>query len=433
MKLGVISLGCPKNTVDTECMLSLLPGATLTTDPSKADTIIINTCAFLKTARAESQGAIGDMLAYKKKNPRLKIIVAGCYVSKDLKELREKFPQIHGWVGINDIENIGRAVKEGGIFASSEPFIYRGASHTVMLNPYSAYVKISEGCNHRCSFCAIPGIKGRYRSRKMEDIAAEIKRLVEGGVKEINLISQDLVYYGADLYGKKLLPQLLKKILKATDKYFWLRLLYLYPDLDVISETAEVMASDPRVCAYADIPFQHVSDRVLKSMKRGYDRAGIGRVVKTLREKVPGIIIRTSFIAGYPGETKQESEELKSFIASGAADRAGIFEYSDEPGTGAYMLKGKISKRTVKSRAEALMLASALVCEYNDIRLKNTVQEAVITGKTGKKKFSARLKQNAPDIDGYISIRAERSLKPGDFVRARITGGSGISLRGEVL
>lgn len=433
MKLGVISLGCPKNTVDTECMLSMLPGSTLTTDPSKADVIIINTCAFLKTAREESGSAISDMLAYKEKNPALKIVVAGCYVSKDLKNLRKQYPQVYGWVGINDIENIGKAVKEGGIFASAEPFIYKGASHTVMLNPYSAYVKISEGCNHRCSFCAIPGIKGRYRSRKMEDIAVEIKRLVEGGVKEINLISQDLVYYGADLYGKKMLPQLLKKILKATDKYFWLRLLYLYPDLDVISETASVMASDARVCAYADIPFQHVSGRVLKSMKRGYDRGVIESVIKTLREKIPGIIIRTSFIAGYPGETKAEFLELKKLIASGAVDRAGVFEYSDEPGTAAYSLKGKISKRSVKARSEALMLASALVCEYNDKRLKGRICEAIITGKTGKNKFSARLKENAPDIDGYIRIRAARDLKPGDFVRVRIAGGSGVTLRGEVL
>ena len=433
MKLGVISLGCPKNTVDTECMLSMLPGTTLTTDPSKADTIIINTCAFLKTARAESQGAIGDMLEYKKKNPRLKIIVAGCYVSKDLKELREKFPQIHGWVGINDIENIGRAVKEGGIFASSKPFVYKGASHTVMLNPYSAYVKISEGCNHRCSFCAIPGIKGAYRSRKMEDITAEIKRLIEGGVKEINLISQDLVYYGADLYGEKNLPELLKKILRATDRYFWLRLLYLYPDKAVISRAADVMASDNRVCAYADIPFQHVSDRILKSMKRGYTRAGIDSVVSTLREKVKGIVIRSSFIAGYPGESKSEFEELLEFIKSGAVDRAGVFEYSDEPGTSAYELKGKLHAGTVRKRAQALMLASAQVCEYNDKRLRGEIREAVITGKTAKNRYVARAKENAPDIDGYAAVYSERQLKPGDFIRVRFTGKRSGALKGEVI
>ncbi len=433
MKLGVISLGCPKNTVDTECMLSMLSGFTLTTDPADADVIIINTCAFLKSAREESRSAISDMLGFRKKNPRLKIVVAGCYVSKDLEELQKKYPQIHGWVGVNDIENTGRAVKEGGIFASSKPFIYKGASHTVMLNPYSAYVKISEGCNHRCSFCAIPGIKGRYRSRKTGDIAAEIKRLVEGGVKEINLISQDLVYYGADLYGKKMLPLLLKRILASTDKYFWLRLLYLYPDEEVITKTAGVMASDGRVCAYADIPFQHISDSVLKSMKRGYGRASVERVIQTLRKKVKGIVIRSSFIAGYPGETEADLSELKEFISSGAVDRAGVFEYSDEPGTAAYLMKGKNPAPVIKRRTKALMLASALICEYNNNKLLGTVTEAVITGKTGKNKYSGRAKQNAPDIDGYLRLSSAHNLKPGDFVKARITGMSGPELKGEVL
>lgn len=433
MKLGLISLGCPKNTVDTECMLSVLSEFTLTANPAEADVIIINTCAFLKAAREESRSAIGDMLSYRKKNPGLKIVVAGCYVSKDLKVLCKKYPEIHGWVGINDIENIGRAVREGGIFASAEPFVYKGASHTAMLNPYSAYVKISEGCNHRCSFCAIPGIKGRYRSRAINDITAEVKRLVENGTREVNLISQDLAYYGADIYGGKKLPLLLKKILASTKRYFWLRLLYLYPDEDVIKKVAGVIASDSRVCAYADIPFQHVSSKILKSMKRGYDRASVERVIKELRNGVKGVVIRSSFIAGYPGETEADFRELKEFISSGAVDKAGVFEYSDENGTAAYLMKGKNSRAVIRRRAKVLMLASARVCEYNDNRILGTVVEAIITGKKGKKNYAARTKQNAPDIDGYLRLSSIRSLKPGDFVKARLTGRSGSELKGEVL
>ncbi|HNZ30009.1 MAG TPA: 30S ribosomal protein S12 methylthiotransferase RimO, partial [Candidatus Goldiibacteriota bacterium] len=246
MKLGVISLGCPKNTVDTECMLSCLDSALLTTNPSDADVILINTCAFLKSARDESAGAINEMLLLKEKNPALKIVVAGCFVSKDLKTLKEKFKGVNAWVGVNNISDIKTAIEKGGEFVNEKPFIYKSSGHTALLNPYSAYVKISEGCNHKCSFCAIPSIKGKYRSRAIQDIASETAAMAGAGIKEINLISQDLVYYGTDIYGEKKLDLLMSSILKKTKKYFWLRLLYLYPDLSLIKRIVKVMKSDER-------------------------------------------------------------------------------------------------------------------------------------------------------------------------------------------
>jgi ribosomal protein S12 methylthiotransferase len=316
---------------------------------------------------------------------------------------------------------------------SEKPFIYKTGQHTVMLNPYSAYVKISDGCNHRCSFCAIPSIKGAYRSRKIEDVAMEVKGMVDSGIKEINLISQDLTYFGRDNYKKPMLPALLKAILKKTKKYFWLRLLYLYPDIKVISGIKDVMEKDPRVCRYIDIPFQHVSDRVLSSMKRGYGKKDILKVIKMLRSTAGGLSIRSSFIAGYPGETKKEFMELRDFIASGFVDKAGVFGYSDEPGTAAYGLKGKLDKKTINARREGLILASSKVYLYNINRQAGQKKTVLVTGVKGKNTYSGRTQENAPDIDGYITIRSAGTLVPGEFYGAAMTGVKNFELEGEII
>ncbi|HRU40066.1 MAG TPA: MiaB/RimO family radical SAM methylthiotransferase, partial [Candidatus Goldiibacteriota bacterium] len=390
MKIGVISLGCPKNTVDTECMLSMLPAHTLTGDPKQADAIIINTCAFLKAARDESAQAVRDMSRAAKKGAR--IIIAGCFVSKDFKALKKMFPEAHAFVGINNIPDIGRALSEGGVFTSGKPFVYEGRQHRAVLNPYSVYVKISEGCNHACSFCAIPGIKGKYRSRQIDDISLEVKKLVDSGAREINLISQDLSYYGVDNYGSPALAKLLSAILGATKKKFWLRLLYLYPDLRVIRQVVEVMKKDSRVCRYIDMPLQHINDRILKSMRRGYNRE---QAMETLREirKVPGVCIRSSFIAGYPSETEKEFTELLDFVSAGYVDKPGVFGYSDEPGTASCALKGKLSRKAVESRVRRLTLASAGVCRYNDEKLAGLVKEALVVTRLSDRKYAARTEE----------------------------------------
>ncbi|HDT15639.1 MAG TPA: radical SAM protein, partial [Firmicutes bacterium] len=283
MKLGIINLGCPKNTVDMECMLSVLGNPALTTDPREADVIIINTCAFLKSARGESEKAIKDMLKFKKTKPDLKIIVAGCFVSKDAGILADKFKEVHSFVGINDIYSIKKAVEKSGMYCGADSFVHKSGDHNVILNPYSVYLKVSEGCNHKCSFCLIPSIKGRYRSRSVPDIVSEAKKMAEAGVKEINLISQDLSYYGNDLRGNKNITGLVRSILKGVDKKIWIRLLYLYPEKNVLKELAEIMNGDSRLVKYMDIPFQHISDTVLTSMKRGYRKKDILDIIQMLR------------------------------------------------------------------------------------------------------------------------------------------------------
>jgi ribosomal protein S12 methylthiotransferase len=426
MKLGLINLGCPKNTVDTECMLSCLDSYSITTSAADADLILINTCAFLKDARDESRQAVADMIRQKKKNA--KIIVAGCFVTKDLKGLLAQFPQVHAWLGINDMMSIGEAIRAGGVFVSGRPFIYKRAQHTVMLNPYSAYVKISDGCNHKCSFCAIPAIKGAYRSRKIEDIALEVKAMVDSGIKEINLISQDLTNY-----GRPMLDVLLRSILKKTKKYFWLRLLYLYPDIKVISKIKQIMEKDTRLCRYIDIPFQHVSDRVLETMKRGYGKKGILKVLELLRSIKGGAAIRSSFITGYPGETEKEFKEMHDFIAAGLVDKAGVFGYSDEPGTAAYESKYKVKEKTAKARKNRLILASSRVYLYNIKRQVGLRKMVLITGEKGKNIYLARTQENAPDIDGYITVKSQIRLSAGEFYFALVSGIKNYELEGEII
>ncbi|MCE5301435.1 MAG: 30S ribosomal protein S12 methylthiotransferase RimO [Spirochaetia bacterium] len=427
MKLGIINLGCPKNTVDTEVMVSYLRDFQLTSDPKQADYIIINTCAFLASARKESSDAIEEML----KKSRARVIVAGCFPSKEGRKLVKKHPGVYAWVGVNDIANIRHAVTKGGVYLDHEPYVYGKKEHVVLINSYSAYVKISEGCNHRCSFCTIPSIKGAYRSRMPGDIASEVASIVDAGVKEVNLISQDLTYYGMDNYGKPVLAFLLKKILKKTKKKFWLRLLYLYPDIGVIRSVVRVMKKDSRICRYIDIPFQHVDDRILRSMRRGYDRERIGEVVELLRKEVPGITIRSSFITGYPGETVREFEELLGFIKAGYVDRPGVFGYSDEPGTCAHKLTGKVAPAEIARRSRIIKLESEKICDYNNSKTVGSVRRVLVTGIKSRGIYYGRTEGSAPDIDSYTIFRSTTVLNPGDMVNVLITGAKGADLYGE--
>jgi ribosomal protein S12 methylthiotransferase len=428
MRLGVISLGCPKNTVDTEVMLSYLKDFHLTNNPEKADYVIINTCGFLQASRDEADGAIGEMLSLN--GP--KVIAAGCFVTKDIANLRKKYHGVHAWLGVNDIANIRRAVDIGGVYTSSKPCIYSSGEHTALLNGVSAYVKISEGCGHRCSFCTIPSIKGKYRSRKIQDIVSEINNLVDSGVKEINLISQDLAYYGRDNYKKPVLPELLKKICASTRKYFWIRLLYLYPDAAVIDGVIGEMKKDERICRYLDIPFQHVSDKILSSMRRGHGIDRITGIIRDARRSIDGLCLRSSFITGYPGETAADFLALKKFIAAGYVDKAGIFAYSDEPGTHAFTLEKKVKEKTALERQKILALASAEVCYYNNSREKGKMKKALVIGRRANGIYIARTQENAPDIDGYVVIKSKKSLKTGKFYDCKITKYSKFDLEGAV-
>lgn len=416
MNLAVISLGCAKNTVDTERMLTIIPDFNLTLDPLRADAVIINTCGFLKSARAESEKAITDMLAARRKNKKLKIIVAGCHVTHEGSSLIKKYPGVDAWVGVNDTAKIRQALSRGGVFESDILSNYTSKEHLALLNPYSAYIKIAEGCNHCCSFCVIPNIKGEYRSRKIADIAAEAGNFAAAGVREINLVSQDTSFYGRDLYGKRSIGALLKIVLKKLKKDSWLRLLYLYPDMEAIKEIAAVMKKDPRVCAYFDIPFQHAEDKLLSTMKRGHGLKEIKAICNYIKKEIPGAAIRSSFITGYPGETKKAFNTLLGFVKSGLVDLPGIFVYSDEPDAASYRLKGKVSAKEAAKRGRILKLASKKVSYYNARKEAGMQKEVLVIGKTGKNTYAGRTKQQAPDIDGYVTFVSKKELKAGQVV-----------------
>ncbi|MCX7697997.1 MAG: 30S ribosomal protein S12 methylthiotransferase RimO [Candidatus Goldbacteria bacterium] len=420
MNIGIINLGCPKNTVDIECMLSFLEDFTITKNPENADVIIINTCGFLKKAREESEKAIKDMLRYKEKNTNLKIIVSGCLVEKEKENLIDKYKDVHSFIGVNELKKIFAAIKTGGVYLNTKPYIYSAKEHKVLLNEISAYVKIADGCNRKCSFCVIPQIKGKYRSRKIDDIVAEIKNLISTGVKEINLISQDSSYYGVDIYGKKKLPDLIEKILKQIKDYFWLRIMYLYPDFDIVKKLIKIMKKDRRLCRYFDIPFQHINDNILRDMKRGHKKNYIIKIIKYIRKQIENAVIRSSFIVGFPGEGKKEYNELLDFIKQGVIDKPGFFAYSDEPGTEAFLLKNKNNSKKIKMRLKKLTVVSKKICYYNNKKLKNKKIECLIVGNKNKNIFLARNQNNAPDVDDFILLENYGNIQKGKFYKVRI-------------
>jgi len=409
-KIGLVNLGCPKNLVDLEVMLSFLKNYLITLNPRQADFLIINTCAFIKSARRESIDTIKTILKQKGKNT--KVIVTGCFVSKDFKLLKDKFNDIYAWVGVNNLADIKDAIKKGGIYLSSKPFIYKSKNRTVLLNNCSAYVKISDGCNHKCSFCIIPFIKGKYRSRNIEDIVDEVKNLVAAGVKEINLISQDTSYYGKDIYNYFAIDKLLKKILKNIKKYFWLRLMYLYPNFSIINKIVKIMKNDKRVCRYFDLPFQHINTDILSAMHRGYSRNEIERIINFIKKELPDSVIRSSFITGYPGETKKQFNELLFFIKNGKIDKPGFFKYSDEKGTQSFNCKNKISKDVINKRFKILTLAAKKISNYDS---NGVVKKVLITGIKNKNLYTGRTQTNAPDIDDYLLVSSKESLQTGNF------------------
>ncbi|MEI7640751.1 MAG: 30S ribosomal protein S12 methylthiotransferase RimO [bacterium] len=432
MKIGIVNLGCPKNIVDTECMLATLGEFSVTISPRDADAIIINTCGFLKAAREEAEKNIEEMLAYIKFNKALKVIVAGCYVTKDKQKLIEKYPQVYAWVGVNDIKNMKKALEGGGVYINSYPYIATYRERSVVLNTYSAYVKISDGCNHRCAFCLIPSIKGAYRSRTLADIVKETLVLTNSGIKEICFISQDTTHYGRDIYKTAKIGPLLSAVMGKIKKKFWLRIMYLYPELSVIKDIVAQMKKDSRICRYFDIPFQHVSDKILKSMKRGYGKKEIFEIIKYIKENLPDAEIRSSFITGYPGESEKEFKELLEFIKEGYVDKAGFFAYSDEREAASYALTGKVNKKTAENRRKLLALAYEKFCESNNKKHIGKIKEVLITGREKKGFLKGRTAQNAPDIDTYVLVKTGKKTLSEGFCKVRITKSEKFDLIGEL-
>ncbi len=460
-KVGFISLGCPKNLVDSEVMMGLLAraGAELTTRAEDADVIVVNTCSFIESAQQESVNTILEMAGHKSGGRAKKLVVAGCLVERFRDDIRKNIPEVDAVVGTGELENIlaatgfapvpvrsdspfvvlqsrpegdaraaqGRFSRESwdGAIGDLPNYLYDDATPRILATPrHMAYIKIAEGCDHPCTFCIIPQLRGQFRSRRFESVVAEAERLARGGVREITLIGQDTTCYGEDFGLKDGLAQLLEKLAGIEDLR-WIRFLYAYPN-KITGKLLETIASHEKICSYMDVPLQHASASALKRMKRGGGADVFLRSIAKMRHTIPGVTLRTSFIVGFPGETAKEFEELCDFVLEAQFDWMGAFAYSDQDGAAAYGLDKKISPREIERRRKHLMgiqrqiskkKKKALVGREFDLLLEGTSDESDLL-------LEGRTPMHAPEIDGKVFVNEFPdgvAAEPGQFYRCQIT------------
>jgi len=424
--VNVITLGCAKNLVDSEFMLRQLKAAGFDINhdtDAESDVIIINTCGFINDSKEESISAILHWAEARKEGKVKQLYVMGCLSERYKDELRVEIPEADGFFGVNDLNALLQTL--------NAPFRKELLSERIITTPsHYAYLKISEGCDHKCSFCAIPSIRGKNISKPIDDIVREAEFLAASGVKEIMLIAQDLTYYGVDMNGKKQLPLLLEK-LSEVKGIEWIRLHYAYP-LGFPMEVLDVMKSGSKICHYLDIPLQHINNRILLSMKRGLNGDGTRKLIDKIRNKIPDIAIRTSLIVGYPGETAQEFNELKQFVSDYKFERLGVFTYSHEENTPAYKLIDNVRPAIKARRAEQLMTLQQDISEQRNLLLHNQVLKVIIDRKE-EDLWIGRTEFDSPEVDNEVLISdPENRLKPGIFVKVRITGSDIYDLNGVV-
>ena len=429
MKVGFVSLGCPKNQLDTEVMLHELleAGYELTPDEAEADIIVINTCAFIESAKKESIDTILDIARLKEDNLK-GIVVTGCLAERYREEILEELSEVDAVVGVGSIHEIVNAVRAVGEkkerFFSCLPNdeVALGGDRVITTPDYFSYLKISEGCNNHCTYCAIPLIRGKFRSRPMDELIEEAKQLEELGVKELCIIAQDTTRYGEDLYGEYSLHKLLRRLTEETS-IPWFRLLYCYPDKITDELVAEIRDND-RIVKYIDIPLQHIADRVLKRMNRRGDGALIRSVIAKLRREIPDITLRTTFIVGFPGETEEDFDELCEFVHETKFDRLGVFTYSREEGTPAYLLPDQIDEQVKQDRMDIIMRDQMDINEQiNGEKIGREITVLYEGFDTVSETHYGRAASDAPEIDGkvYFKIRKRSPLTPGDFIKVKIT------------
>ena len=442
MKLGLISLGCPKNLVDSEVMLGIIEKyhIEITNDPEAAEIIIVNTCGFIESAKRESIDTILSMSAYKTEGCCRYLIVTGCLAQRYAQELFQDMPEVDAIVGTNVYKDIAQVIER---VMQGQRVLHLSETDFEKINleglqgkernlpdprklttpPYMAYLKIAEGCDNFCSFCAIPLIRGRYTSKPYEQIMAEARELVERGVKELIVIAQDTTRYGQDLYGKLRLAELLHD-LNALPGLKWIRVLYSYPNT-FTDELIEAYATLPKVCHYVDLPLQHASDRLLHAMRRRDKLSETKKLLKKLRERIPDIVIRTTFIVGFPGETEEDFAILKEFVTEQKFENAGVFQYSQEENTVAATLPEQIPEEIKQERYDELMAIQAGVSEDVHRSMEDRELEVVVEGYESEEEnlVAARSYREAPDIDGSIFVENAPGLNPGDFIRVRIEQG----------
>jgi ribosomal protein S12 methylthiotransferase len=437
-KVGMVSLGCDKNRVDSEIILGKMSDEyEITSDPKKADIIIVNTCGFIESAKQESIDTILEMADYKI-NYKCKLLIAtGCLTQRYGEELRKLIPEIDIMLGVNDYTKINEFITdfiEGNKLALellnySDENINEG-KRILTTQKESAYIRIAEGCNNFCTYCIIPKIRGKFRSRKMENIISEAKDLSESGVKEIILIAQDTTLYGSDIYEKKSLHILLKELSKI-EGIKWIRVLYCYPE-EIYDELIEEIASNEKIVKYLDIPIQHISDKILKLMGRKTSKQDILDKISKLREYVPGIVIRTTFIVGFPKETEEDFNEIIDFLREYRLEKVGVFSYSQEEDTPAAKMEGQIPEEIKKAREESLMLIQKDISgEINKLKI-GKLYDILVEGYNGKY-YYGRNYEMAPDIDANVLFKSPESINNGEFIKVKIVDNMDYDLVGVVV
>ncbi len=428
VKIGFISLGCPKNQLDTEVMLHELASAgyEITPEESEADIVVINTCGFIESAKKEAIDNILDVAWLKEHHTLKGIVVTGCLAERYREQIFEELPEVDALLGVGSIHNIVAAVesvakraeeKNAPRYASFEDknTVRLGGERILTTPDYYAYLKIAEGCDNCCTYCAIPAIRGRFRSRPMEELVAEAKELGALGIKELVVVAQDVTRYGEDLYGEYRLHELLHRISEETE-IPWIRILYCYPDKMTDALIAE-LRDNPRVVKYVDLPLQHISDPVLRAMHRRGDSKMIRDLIAKLRREIPGLTLRTTFIVGFPGETEEDFEELCRFVEETRFEHLGVFAYSAEEGTPAARMKNQIDEQTKQDRADIVMRAQMQInAEDNEKKIGSTVRVLVEDFDPVSEAHFGRSAADAPEIDGKVYFKAARRIAPGSMV-----------------
>ena len=437
-KIGMVSLGCPKNQVDAEMMLYSLKqaGFEISSEESQADAIIINTCGFIEDAKAEAIENILEAARYKSEGNCKALIVTGCLAERYKDDVTAEIPEVDVCVGIGSNGNIAEIVKNA---IEGKKQNYYGAKEDLDLNgkrilggyPFTTYLKVADGCDNCCTYCAIPKIRGRMRSRTIEDCVAEAKHLAQNGVKELIVVAQDTTAYGTDIYGKSMLPKLLKELCKIEELH-WIRTLYTYPE-KITDELLEVIASEDKLLKYLDMPIQHVNGEILKKMNRKGDLKSLTALIEKIRAKIPNITLRTTLITGFPGETEEQFAELAEFVKQTRFDRLGCFTYSAEEGTMAAEFENQVDDQTKTDRMENIMdMQMTIAAEKNEEKI-GTVSEVIIEGWDDYIKcYFGRTVYDAPEVDGKIFFLSTRPLKIGDFVKVRVNDCIEYDLLGEL-
>ena len=437
VKVGMVSLGCSKNQVDGEIMLSLIQrdGYELCADPALCDVVIINTCGFIEDAKRESIENILEFCERKRAGQVRAVVVTGCLAERYQQEIVSEIPEADVILGIGRNTDIVAAIDhalhgERVVEFSDKNDLVMDAERVLTNPPYYAYIKLADGCDNRCTYCAIPNIRGRFRSRKMENILEEVRRFAAQGVTEMNLVAQDTTRYGEDIYGRLMLPELIREVCKV-DGVHWVRILYCYPQR-ITEELLDVMASEPKVVKYMDVPVQHASGRILKKMNRRDDYTYLKNLMQHIREKVPGVVLRTTFITGFPGETEEDFAELTRLVKEVRFERLGCFTYSREDDTPAYDMPDQIDEETKRRRADIVMTEQLAIAEEFARSLIGRELEVVVDGLDEESGiYYGRSYMDAPDIDTRVYFDSPYEHEIGEYVTVTVTDSRGYDLMAE--